>query len=104
MTFGELVETARNAGFELYDARQLPVDPELQMALEDENLTEEEVHVTLHPAPSGRQRGVVADLRVGEHVFHLWGSWSRVWELEQLVEGTPARPRSAPLGEDPRDR
>jgi len=101
MTFGELVETARNYGFELYDSRELPVDRELQAMLEDENLTAEPVRVEFRRAPGERKRGVVAVLGVRDQTFQLFGEWSRLWELERLVTGTPSKPGSSPLGEPP---
>jgi hypothetical protein len=102
MTFGELVATARSTGFELYDARQMPVDPELQMALEDKNLLAEPVHVRIHEPPDGLGRGIVADLQVRGETFHLWGEWVRVWDLEQIVRGAAATPGAVPLGRPPK--
>ena len=101
MTFGELVESARNLGFELYDAREMPVDVELQPSFEDANLTVAPATLQLLPDPPEGERGMVATLRVREHVFYLWGEHSRAWELEQLAAGAERPPRSLPLGEPP---
>jgi hypothetical protein len=101
MTFGAIMDTARSSGFDVYDARQLPVDPELSPALEDENLLAETVQMSFRTAPEGRERGIVADLRVRDQVFHLWGEWSRVRELQQIIGGAAAKPRSSPLGDEP---
>ncbi len=101
MTFGAIMDTARSSGFDVYDARQLPVDPELSPYLEDENLLAETVQISFLPAPDERERGIVADLRVRDQVFHLWGEWSRVRELQQIIGGAAAKPRSSPLGDEP---
>ena len=101
MTFGAIMDTARSSGFDVYDARELPLDPELNPALEDENLLAETVQMSFRTAPEGRERGIVADLRVRDQVFHLWGEWSRVRELQQIIGGAAAKPRSSPLGDEP---
>ncbi len=99
LRFGELVDTARGLGFDLYDAQNLLVDEELEMALEDENLVAEPVHVHFRPARGGQEEGIVADLTVGAQVFHLRGEWSLARELEQVVRGARATPGASSLGE-----
>lgn len=101
MTFGALVESARGLGFELYDAREMPVDRELQPMLEDENLMAEPVNVQLRTDPPEGDRGIVATLSVRDQIFFLWGEHSRGWELEQLVGGAVSPEHSSPLGEPP---
>jgi hypothetical protein len=99
LTFSEVVDTARRAGFELTDARGLPVRAELQPAIEDGNLMAETVWVELQPAPGDRSTGVVANLMVRGQIFYLHGQFSRVGELEHLLGGASARACSSPLGE-----
>ena len=94
--FAELAATARNAGFELYDSRGLPVGEEHQPFLEDDNLMSKRATVMFHPPPEEGSRGVVADISVGQHVFQLHGDWSRVAELQHLLGG-----RAAPASRQP---
>lgn len=101
MRFGELVETARSMGFDLYDSENLLVDDQLEMALEDENLVAEPVHVSFRTAPDDQEEGIVADLTVGAEVFHLHGEWSLARELEEMVWGVRATPGASSLGEPP---
>ena len=101
LRFGELVETARSLGFDLYDAQNLLVDDQLEMALEDDNLVAEPVHVHFRSARTGQETGIVADLTVGAEVFHLRGEWSMARELEQVVHGVRATPGASSLGEPP---
>jgi len=102
MTFGEVVESARRAGFELSDARGLRLGSELGPMIEDDNLMAEDVRIELRSAPGDRSTGVVANLSVRDEMFYLHGRYSRVGELEQLLTGAVASPESAPLGEPPR--
>jgi hypothetical protein len=101
LTFAEVLETARCAGFELTDARGLPVRIELESAIEDGNLTAEAVRVELQPSPGDRSTGVVANLMVRGRIFYLHGQYSRVGELGHLLGGAAASPRSSPLGDEP---
>lgn len=101
LTFGELVDTVQRAGFELRDARDLDVGAELQPMLEDGNLMAEIARVELRPAPEGARRGVVADILVRDQVFRVWGEFSRAGELEHLMAGSAASPRSSSIGEPP---
>lgn len=101
MTFGEVLESARRAGFEISDARGLRVGRELQPMIEDANLMAEDVRVELQPATGGSSTGIVARLLVRDQAFQLHGEFSRVSELEQLLGGAVASPRSSPLGEPP---
>ena len=88
LRFGELVAGARTLGFELYDANHMPVREELQPAFEDDNLTAKPVQVGFHEHEGGAERGVVADVTVGQYVFHLYGDWCRAAELRHMVRGT----------------
>jgi hypothetical protein len=101
LTFAEALETARRAGFDLTDARGLPVGPELESAIEDANLTAEPVRIELQPTPGDRSTGVVANLMVRGQIFYLHGQFARVGELEHLLGGAAASPRSSPLGDEP---
>lgn len=101
LTFAEIVETARAAGFELMDARGLPVGPELESAIEDANLTTEPARLELQTTPGDRSTGVVANLMVRDQIFYLHGQFARVGELEHLLGGVAASPHSSPLGDEP---
>lgn len=101
MTFGELVETARNFGFELRDGRELPVNREMQDVLEDENLMSEPARMESRHEDDDQERGVVAVLSVRDQTFHLWGEWSRLWEFERLVAGEVTQQKASPLGRPP---
>lgn len=87
LTFGEVVETARNRGFELYDARGLPIGPELGSLLVEEAVPAEPVMVQIRRTPGHQEWGVLADFVVRDQVYCLWGKWSRLEEFERLVVG-----------------
>lgn len=90
LQFSELIATARLAGFELFDARGLPVDEEHQAYLEDENLAAEPAQITFL-SPSGPEtRGEVAVVTVRQQQFILRGEWRRVGQLQHLLGGARA--------------
>lgn len=88
--FAEVVATARGAGFDLVDAGGLPVGPQQQGYLEDENLMAEPATVVFREPPAGVERGVVADIAVAQQQFALEGEWRRVGELQHLLRGAKA--------------
>jgi hypothetical protein len=87
LRFAELVATAQNAGFDVLDARGLPVTATMYEALEDDNLMEEPAHVVFHEAEMAGERGAVADVQVGQQVFQIHGDWSRAGELRLALTG-----------------
>ncbi|MEE4273710.1 MAG: hypothetical protein V2I67_18690 [Thermoanaerobaculales bacterium] len=85
LTFGQVVETARDRGFELYDSRGLPIGPGLGSLLNEENVPEEPVMIDIRRTPGDQDWGILAYFVVRDQVFCVWGEWSRVDEFEELV-------------------
>jgi hypothetical protein len=85
LSFGEVVATARDQGLDLFDARGLPIGPELGSLLVEENVPAEPVLVRIRRTPGHQEWGILADVVVRDQVFCLWGKWSRLNQFEELV-------------------
>jgi len=99
MQFSELLATIQGAGYDVFDARGLPVDQEHQPYLEDENLMSKRARIEFRSPRVGESRGTVADVAVGQHLFQVRGEWHGVQELRHVVDGHRiADDRSAGFG------
>jgi hypothetical protein len=82
-----MIATIRGAGFDVVDASGMVVTEQHQGYLEDDNLMHEPAHLAFRRRVDDRDRGIVADIAVGQQIFNVHGEWSRAEELRHLVEG-----------------
>lgn len=86
MQFSELLATIQGAGYDVFDARGLPVDRGRQPYLEDENLMSKRARIEFRRPRDGESRGTVADVAVGRRLFQVRGEWHSVQDLRHLVD------------------
>ena len=87
LRFGELLETVHSEGFDLLDGSDIPVDVELESALEDDNLVDEAVEVTFRRVGSDAEDVIVADVHVRDEIYHVVGRARDVGVLENRIRG-----------------
>ncbi len=87
MPFSDMIATIRGAGFDVVDASGMVVTEQHQGYLEDDNLMHEPAHLAFRQRRGERERGIVADVAVGQQIFNVHGAWSRTEELRHLVDG-----------------
>ena len=87
MPFSDMIATIRGAGFDVVDASGMVVTEQHQGFLEDDNLMHEPARLAFRRRDDDRDRGIVADVAVGQQIFNVHGEWSRTEELRHLVDG-----------------
>ena len=89
MNLAELLWTARNAGFELTGANGIPITPELEEGLEEDNLMNEEARVRFREPEEEGDPTVIADVGVGQQVFYIVGDARDLEEFRARIESGP---------------
>ncbi len=87
LRFEELLETIHAEGFDLLDGSDLPVDVDLESALEDDNLVGETVEVNFRRVGSDAEDAIVADVHVRDEIYHVVGRARDVGVLENRIRG-----------------
>jgi len=93
MDFGELLSAAGAAGFEVVDANGLPVVEEMEEYIDDTSA--QPIHIVFREDVRESERAIVADIHVGEEIYHLVGDPHNVEEFRTTIGGI-ARPEGAP--------
>lgn len=83
----DVIETARNNGFDVRDGRDMPVDATMLSLVEEENLMDAPARLHFPPIDPDRDRDVVAEVSVGAQLFRIVGDVQRQADLRQVFEG-----------------
>ena len=87
LTFDELLDTIHAEGYDLLDGNDIPVDVDLESALEDDNLVGEAVEVNFRRVGSDAEDVIVADVHVRDEVYHVVGRARDVGVLQNRIRG-----------------